>query len=478
LSEFMDTSTVLAVDLDGTLLRSDMLHETFWSATAQDWRNVFRSFWFLLKGRLEPKCFLSEQASIDVTTLPYDTVVLDLISEHRAAGGRTVLVSASHQDLVQRIAEHLGLFDEAHGSSTGTNLKGHEKRKLLEQRYGLKRFIYVGDSASDLAVWASAKQIVTVDASSSVRARVEQLGPPFTHLNRQSKLPMPYLRVLRPHQWLKNVLIFIPILASHQFTPDTSVACALSFLIFCMVSSGVYVMNDLMDLSADRAHPRKRHRAFASGAIPPAHGLILLITLQLSGIVLSLLIGWQFTLVLLLYFIITSMYSMKLKRKVGVDICILASLYTMRIIAGGVATGISISSWLLAFSLFFFFSMAALKRQGELVDLSQRNELEIKGRGWVVKDLPVLSSAVLASGYLSVLIMALYVNSDQVRLLYSEPAALWGICVVLFYWITRMELLTNRGNMHDDPIVFAIKDRVSHYCLVGMLTLAIFGALL
>ncbi|MGC6453756.1 MAG: UbiA family prenyltransferase [Candidatus Puniceispirillaceae bacterium] len=478
MSTVQTAPSVLVVDLDGTLLRSDMLYETFWSAVARDWRTLFTALAVLPRGRLALKTVLAGLAPVDETTLPYDRAVIDLVRSHREAGGRTALVSASEQGLVRRIADHLGLFDEAHGSQGGINLKGAEKRAFLAERYGDGGFVYAGDSRADLEVWKSAETIITVNAGAAVRAQAEQIGPPVTHMSGPSPVVGAHVRTLRPHQWLKNGLIFVPLLASHSLDLALITDALLAFVGFCLIASGVYVLNDLLDLTADRAHPRKRHRAFASGTVPPAHGLVLLPALLAAGGAVSLLAGWAFALVMAVYFVLTTAYSLRLKRQVGIDICALAILYSLRIVAGGVATGIAISSWLLAFSLFFFFALAALKRQGELVDLSRRDRLRASGRGWTVEDLSVLNAAVLASGYLSVLVMALYVNSDEVRLLYGQPAALWGVCVILFYWITRAELLTNRGQMHDDPIIFAIRDRVSHYCLGGIMALGIAGAML
>lgn len=472
------TLPVLVVDLDGTLLRSDMLHETFWSAASRDWRNALSSIGKLAHGRLALKMFLADRAEVEVAALPYEQAVIDLILQHREAGGKTALVSATEQSHVRRIAKHLGLFDEAHGSHSQTNLKGLAKRTFLEHQYGDRGFIYVGDSKDDLEVWNGAKEIITVNASRSVKVRAERIGHPVQHITRSLNGADGLLRTLRPHQWLKNILIFVPILASHQFGVTAIAKGVMAFVGFCLIASSVYVLNDLLDLSSDRTHPRKRNRPFASGTLSPAMGIRILPILLVAGMTVALYTGWLFTLVMALYFILTCAYSFRLKRKIGADICALAILYAMRIVAGGVATGITISPWLFAFSLFFFFAMAAMKRQAELVDMARLDRLSAAGRGWIVQDLGVLNGAVLASGYLSVLVLALYVNSDQVQLLYSYPSALFGDCIIIFYWITRAEILTNRGKMHDDPIVFAMTDRVSHYCLISMTALTIGAATL
>ena len=289
---------------------------------------------------------------------------------------------------------------------------------------------------------------------------------------------VPYLRALRPHQWQKNFLVFLPMLAAHRIDAGTFAQSLLAFVSFSVVASAVYVLNDLLDLEADRAHPRKRHRPFASGAIPLRHGGWMVALLLLAGLAAAVPLGWRFVLVMAAYVAATTAYSLYFKRQVVIDICLLAGLYTVRLIAGGVATGISLSVWLLAFSLFFFFSLAAVKRYAELVDGVARGTTRAHGRGYVVDDLPLVSAMALASGYVSVLVMALYVNSPTVLALYPNPHALWGICLVLLYWISRMVMETHRGRMHEDPVVYASRDPISHLCLLLVVVFAVGGAVL
>ena len=252
----------------------------------------------------------------------------------------------------------------------------------------------------------------------------------------------------------------------------------IAFIVFSLIASSVYVVNDLLDLASDRAHPRKRDRPLASGALSIAHGTWLAPMLFVVGLALAVPLGLEFALLMLGYFAATTAYSLVLKRRMLVDIFTLAGLYTMRIVAGGLATGIPLSVWLLAFSIFFFFSLAAIKRQAELVDNISALETSPRGRGYVPADLPLIAIMATASGYVSVLVMALYVSSAAVTELYNQPAALWGICLVLFYWISRMEMVTHRGGMNDDPIVFAVKDRISLICLAATVVFAGGGALL
>ena len=469
---------LLVVDLDGTLLKSDMLYECFWSAFGADVRGVFRTANSIGRGRAHVKQHLASIANIDVSTLPYDEGVIAYIKDRRKKGDRVHLVTASNQALADNIAKHLKLFDEVYGSDERRNLKGLEKANFLKERFGEGNFCYVGDSVADLYVWKVSRKIVTVNVKRSLRQKVENLGITTEHLTTDQKSLRNYVKALRPHQWLKNALVFIPLLAAHQAGPNVILLSLLAFVAFNFTASSVYFFNDLVDLTNDRAHPRKRCRPFASGAVPIAHGSLLAIVLLIAGALLAGLLGWNFFLVMVGYFLLTTLYSFKLKQVLVADICLLAGLYTIRIIAGSVATDIALSIWLIAFSIFFFFSLAAVKRQAELVDLAKRGMLSILGRSYKAEDLPIVSSVALSAGYVSVLILALYINAPSVQALYSYPHALWGICCVLLYWITRLVLITHRGAMHDDPVVFAVRDKVSQLCLLLIIGFASAGVFL
>ena len=469
---------VLVVDLDGTLLRSDMLYESFWSALGQDWRAPVRAGLALQRGRPALKDYLARTAEVDVATLPFNAEVVDFVRARRAEGVRTALVTATDQTLAEKIADHLDLFDDVHGTKDGTNLKGANKAAFLKDTFGGKKLAYMGDSPADLPVWGAVDLAITVDAPESLRTRVAKLDTPVEDIGSPDSALKPYVKALRPHQWLKNILVFLPMLAAHQMTGATFLASFAAFIAFSLIASSVYVLNDLLDLKADRAHPRKSKRPFAAGDIPIAHGTGMAAGLLGAGVLIALMLGGAFFLTMLVYYLATLAYSLNLKRRAVVDICVLAGLYTMRIIAGSVASGLELSVWLLAFSIFFFFSMAAIKRQAELVDMAERGKLDASGRGYTVKDLDIISMMAIGAGYMSILVMALYVNSPQVVELYSTPAALWGICFVLLYWISRMAILTHRGLMDDDPVLFAAKDRNSRICAVVIFTLAVVGTIL
>lgn len=473
----LEPREILVVDLDGTLLRSDMLFESFWSAFGRNWRSPFLSIAALTGGRASLKRFLAEASAVDASSLPYDPTVIAFVQDWRASGGRTALVTASDRDFAKAVASYLGIFDEVHGSDGKLNLKGERKGQFLEKRFGLRGFAYMGDAKSDLLVWKRAAKAITVNVPAALRREAERVCDSVEHLVTDAKSVTPYIMAMRPHQWLKNVLVFLPILAAHQLDGETVTLSLLAFVCFSLVASSVYVLNDLLDLAADRAHPRKKKRPFASGSIPIAHGTWMAAGPLILGCLLAVGISPSFLLAIVTYFLLTAAYSLHLKRRIVIDICVLAALYTTRIIAGGIATNIPLSVWLLAFSVFFFLSLAAVKRQAELIGSAERGNLAAGGRGYRVDDLPIISMIAIGAGYVSVLVMTLYVNSPAVVELYAHPEALWGVCAVLLYWITRTVMVTHRGHMHDDPVVYAAKDRMSQICLLIILGFVAGGAL-
>ena len=469
---------VLVIDLDDTLIRTDMLFETLWATLSRRWLNCVPVLVAVQSGRAALKAKLTELGPVPAASLPYNDDVIAQINTWRQEGGQVALVSASDQTIVSEIAEHLGLFDAAHGSDGTTNLKGAQKAAFLKETFP-EGFAYMGDSKADLEIWPHTTRAITVDAPTFLRAKVDALAVEGTHLNtRQKPLWHALFKALRPHQWLKNVLIFLPMLLAHQMTGGTFWLALLAFIAFSLIASSVYLLNDLLDLAADRAHPRKCKRPFAAGDLPLAWGTVLAPGLLMVGGILSALVGIQFLAIVLIYYVITTAYSFNLKRHMIIDICTLAGLYTIRLIAGGLATGTALSVWLAAFSIFFFFALAAIKRQAELIAGLNSGKEKADGRGYLTSDLPFISQMAVSAGYVSVLVMALYVNSQTVQTLYSNPLPLWGICLVLLYWISRIVMITHRGQMHDDPVVFAATDKVSVICALVIAALAVAATLL
>lgn len=456
-----DTRPVLVCDLDGVLIRTEMLDETFWAAVAAGWTAPWMALRALMRGRAALKQTLAEAGPVDPTHLPYRPDIVARLKAWRAAGGRTALVTSADQAVADGIAAHLGVFDEVHGSDGHRNLRAATKAAFLIERFGEGGYNYIGGVATDRPVWATAESATTVGLTEAAQAKVTALGK-VTHLNREEvNFPRALMQAMRPHQWLKNLLIFLPLLAAHQMDAVSLAQAVLAFITFGLVASSVYVLNDLLDLPSDRAHPRKRSRPFASGRLALRHGLWLAPGLLGTGVVFAAFLGWPFLMVLAFYYATTTAYSLWLKRLPVVDICTLAGLYSLRIAAGAAATAIPISVWLMAFAIFFFFSLAAVKRQAELVDaIKAGRELNAR-RGYRAEDLPLVAMMAVGAGYVSILVMALYVNSPAVTALYSTPEVLFGICVVLLFWISRVVMLAHRGEMHDDPVVFAARDRVS-----------------
>lgn len=458
------STRALCVDLDGTLLNSDILYESLLALLARNPLYVFMLPLWLLKGKAALKRELASRVQLDVDTLPYNAQVLELLSttEQRPR----VLCTASDALLVEPIAAHLGLFEQVIASDGVRNLSGRAKAAALVEAFGEANFDYAGNGKVDLHVWEKSAGGWVVNNGTSLARAASLRTPVHAHWPAPSGL-REWLRALRLHQWLKNLLVFVPLLTAHRFMDGGSVVQSVTALVsFGLVASGVYVLNDLLDLAPDRQHPRKRRRPFAAGTIPLLHGLAAAPLLTLAGLALSLTCNIQFTFVLLAYYFMTLAYSLRLKRVVMVDVVLLAALYTVRIIGGTVAIDVDLSFWLLAFSMFIFLSLALLKRYTELHAMLASGKTKASGRGYSVEDLPLLQSLGSAAGYIAVMVMALYIDSPQSVALYSNPKLLWLICPILLYWVSRVWVVAHRGEMHDDPIVFAATDRVSQVVVV------------
>ena len=452
---------LLVVDLDGTLLRGDMLAESFFSVLKKNPLAALLASAALLGGRARLKRALADRADVDVASLPYDDAVLELIREHKEAGRRVVLATASDEQLAGAVAAHLGVFDEVWASNGTDNLKGERKRALIEERAAGKPWTYVGDADADVEIWRKAPGAIAVAPASRI-ARFKAKGLSFTReLEREGISPRALVAALRPHQWAKNLLLFVPLFLAHRPAAEEWFRSMMAFVAFCLVASAAYVGNDLMDLSADRRHPKKRHRPFAAGKLPLFAGLVLVPALLLAGAALAMFLPVPFAIALAVYAVLTVAYSWRLKQLLVVDVVVLAGLYTLRLIAGALAADVEMSFWLSAFSLFIFSSLALAKRHTELGMWAAENKQKVAGRGYVVDDRTQVGSLGAAAGYVAVLVLALYIHSDDVRRLYLRPTVLWGVLPLLLYWINRVWLLAARGTLHDDPIVFALRDRAS-----------------
>ncbi len=452
----------LCVDLDGTLIKSDVLIEGYLRCVKLNVWNVLLALLWLLRGKAHLKAEIARRVSLDPALLPVNDEFFSWLKTEHASGRRLILCTAANQTDAASIAAHFGIFELVISSDANTNLSGSAKAAELVKRFGEGGFDYAGNELKDMRVWAKARRAVVVAPTSNLK-RILHKVPRVEHMFGGSNAGLSvWLRGLRVHQWTKNVLIFVPALASHRFfEPQIFTAATLAFLWFGLCASGTYLINDLMDLDADRMHPRKRTRPLASGALPLAHGIVGAGTLVLTAFAGAwFTLGGYFTAVLLLYLIATLWYSFVLKRIAMVDALSLAGLYTVRVIAGGAATAIVPSFWLLAFSMFLFLSLAMVKRYTELRSVLMAGKSTAAGRGYTTDDLPLLLSCGISSGFVCILVLALYINVGATQL-YRDPHALWLLCPLLLYWICRVWRKTHRGELHDDPVVFALRDRPS-----------------
>ncbi len=423
---------------------------------------------WLLRGKAVLKSRIAERFQPDAANLGYRYDLLEYLQEEHARGRRLVLATAAHESTASNTSEHLKIFREVFASTDSVNLKGRVKRDRLVERFGLKGFDYIGDSKADTPVWTACRigHIAgRMDSLPGVAlAAGAQQGRIFA--TRRSGL-MTWVRAMRPHQWVKNLLVFAPTLLNHHLDLQVLKSLIITFFAFSFVSSATYINNDLFDLTADRQHPRKSKRPLASGDLSISQGIALATCLLIAGFFLGTVVGLPLVACLLAYLALTSLYSSFLKGKPIIDVIALAMLYTLRLYAGGLVSTSFVSAWLFQFSIFLFISLAFVKRYSELRRLFHEGRHEAPGRNYRSSDLSIIGQAGITSGFLAGLVLALYVNGGEIQRLYPKPQLLWGLCPLFVYWISRVWLIAHRGNMNEDPIVWAFRDRVSY--LVGFL---------
>jgi 4-hydroxybenzoate polyprenyltransferase len=467
----------LCVDLDGTLLRTDSLIEGLVSILSGQ-TGAGRLWSLAATSRAAFKQRVAALAQLSPQTLPFNGQLIEYLRGQKRLGRKLVLATGADEKTARTIADHIGLFDEVIASDGVRNLSGGEKAKELVRRYGHQGFDYAGSGRGDLAAWGAADGIVLVNAPGSVVRKARSLGRVVAEFDDRQPVVAAAVRAIRPHQWTKNLLVFVPLLTSQAFADWRGLLAATAmFAAFCAVASAIYLTNDLLDLAADRRHPRKRHRPFASGTLPVFPGLGLALVLMATGTALAASVGAAS--LLAVYAALSLAYSLVLKRYPLVDVFSLAGLYTLRIVAGGVASDHPVTLWLLAFSGFTFLSLALVKRTGEFIQLKEASDNGAESRrGYRPEDSSILMTFGIASAFSSSVVLALFVNNAATVQQFASPELLWGLVPLILFWQLRLWLSTARGYMHDDPIVYASTDWVSWLvapAAVAIVALASFG---
>ncbi|HUB28038.1 MAG TPA: UbiA family prenyltransferase [Terracidiphilus sp.] len=456
-----ELSPVLCVDLDGTLIRGNLVWECIVSVLKNRPATLLALPFWLLHGKAFAKRELARRVHLDPSRLPYRQAVLDLLQQERLSGRRIALVTAADVSLSQPVADYLGFFDEVHASDGERNLKGAAKGAFLQEHFAETGFDYVGDSAADLKVWCHARGAYVVGK----QARADQAAV-LAEVKAFIADPRPSLRTwvnaLRGHHWAKNLLLFLPLLLSHNLSVEPLLRTAAGFVLYGFCASALYILNDLLDLHSDREHPWKKQRPFAAGELSIAEGLSVSSALLATAFGLGSLIDLPFCLALVGYAALTMFYSLYLKKVALLDVFVLSSFYSFRILAGAFISATPLSQWFLAFSMFFFLSLAMAKRYSELLHANDLVASGNSGRGYHVHDRELLLAFGVGSSFSAVVILTLYVHSQDVLALYSSPEWLLLLCPIVLYWLGRTWLLAHRGELKEDPVTLAIRDRVSY----------------
>jgi 4-hydroxybenzoate polyprenyltransferase len=462
----------LCVDLDGTLIYSDTLLECLILLTKhKPWLLLYLPFW-LCHGRTYFKHKIAHHITLDPVLLPYHHDLLQRLQQAHKKNRPLYLVTAAHQNIADAVSQHVGLFTKAFGSSKNQNLKGNTKRDFLNETFGKGNYDYAGNSSADLPIFKDAHKSIIVNGSDRLIKKMQTTTQAYETLEGPKLTLKDFLKGIRIHQYTKNALIFVPLILGYWLTHLHLIEeVILGFIALSLTASSVYLTNDLLDLTADRQHPTKQKRALASGKLSLAWGCLLCPTFLILGILVSIPLPQAFKLVLLSYYLLTLAYSFGLKSIALLDVYTLALLYTFRILAGMAIIGAGYSSWLLIFSLFFFTSLAFVKRYIELNRVIQTKQKVIYGRNYHIKNTNIIAMFGVASGFLAVLVFAFYLSSSKALSIYTHPEGLYLICPALLYWLSRIWLKASQNQIDEDPIAFALRDKAS-YLLLGFIILS------
>lgn len=452
----------LCVDLDGTLVKSDTLVDSLLALLRADPMMALKLPGRLVGGKAAFKGFVTEAVSLDVVHLPYNGALLKYLHQEHDRGRTIYLATGADVRLAKRVAGHLGIFTDVLGSDGATNLTGANKLDSLRTRLNSAAFDYIGNDTPDLPLLAQATEAMVANPSRGLRRKLKARGIRPAHAFKESEPAFKSAwRAARPHQWAKNLLIFVPLLCSHALSTGKLLTALAAFCCFSLTASSAYIGNDLLDMEADRRHPRKRLRPFAAGDLSAFAGTVIAALFLVAGLVGAYLLPGRFFACLLMYLGTTLAYSLYLKRIALVDVLALSGLYILRLLAGGTVTQTPISHWLAGFSMFLFLSLAIAKRFAELENLRASNSVPRNGRGYLVNDLDQLRSFGTASAYAAVVVFAIYISGPDVVKLYHQPRLLWLTVPLMILWLNRVWLLASRGEMDEDPVAFALTDSMS-----------------
>jgi 4-hydroxybenzoate polyprenyltransferase len=465
-------TTPLCVDLDGTLIQSDLsVESTLKAIKLRPWVIIFFPLW-LRKGLGYFKSQLARFVRLNYATIPLNQSVLNYIKEKKEAGRPLLLVTGSYQVYARSIAEEIGIFDEVLATTDTCNLTGRNKARILVERFGEGNFDYIGNEVKDQHIWQVSRRALFANATPKLIDKLSFIDFYRVFHAEETSLRL-LLKACRANQWVKNLLLFVAPLITHTlFEGGALISLVLAFISFSLLASATYLFNDFCDLEADRKHPQKSKRPLASGALPIRMGVVLMTALFCASFVISLTLPYAFSVALLTYLALTLAYSLQIKKIAGLDVLTIAVLYTIRIVAGALALSAMISFWLLSFSVLLFLSVALSKRVSDLIQLAARDGTKMKGRDYSVDDQAILTQCGTASGYLAVFILAMYLHSPKIAAHYAMPQVLWLLCPALLYWITRTWIQTARGQLREDPFVSGAKDKIS--LSIGAFCIAVF----
>lgn len=451
----MNDSVPLVVDIDGTFLKTDMLFEGFWQALGKAPLATIKAAATLFPDRPKLKARIAELADVRIDLLPVNPEVLRLVEQAKSEGREVIFASAADRTPVRELARLYGLPGENLASDGRTNMKGSTKARALVERFGKGGFAYAGDAAADLPVWMNASEAIVVGNHPAAVRKLNSAGVRVTELPKTwSRRGM--VKSLRPHQWVKNVLLLLPLIAAHRFDAQGLISVVVATAAFCAAASSIYLVNDLLDLEADRLHTNKRYRPVAAGDMKIPDAMLISGTLAVFALIVAALLGPGFTLVTVLYMALSTVYSLKLKKIRWLDIATLASLFTLRVLAGALAAQVFASIWLLAFVFPAFLALGGVKRLTELT-LAQ-SDGRIPGRGYTPADRRYLLNMVVGATAVSLAVFYVYTFSDTARQLYQNLAVLRLAGIPFAIWQARMIYLGWHGKQDYDPLVFAMKD--------------------